>query len=186
MGQIAQGPLRDIDDMELEAERLAAETARVDHPLGFIEREAERQGVDDAPPLSGGAAGAFLDQAVDVVIAHRPPADRPLQVEEAAFRAAAGQRDGHLLQPVLGPVLGLGHRRADHALRRIEIDDRPCLDPLRPLPAETGHPDLPVRRHLADQADHLGRADIQHAEGAAARRPPPERGLPPRLGQHET
>ena len=115
------------------------QAARIGHALGLVGREGQRQGVDRFAAVALGARAALGDDAADVALLHRAPADRPLHVEQPAFRLAAGEVDGDVAQPRVGHVLGLADGGADRPLGLVEIDDAAAAHALAALPAEAEH-----------------------------------------------
>ncbi len=113
--------------------------ARIGNPLRVVGGEGERQRVDDVAPLGGGAGAALQQHAAHVGLGDGAPADRPLHVEQPAFRLAAGEVDGDGAQPQVGLVLGLADRGADRALGVLDVDDAAAAHAAAALPAEAEH-----------------------------------------------
>ena len=63
--------------------------ARVGDAGHAVDGKAQRQGMDRLAPFEIGAAAAFLHDPADVQLGHGTAADRPLHVEQPAFRQAA-------------------------------------------------------------------------------------------------
>ncbi len=108
--------------------------------------------------------GAALgDHAADVALLDCAAADRPLHVQQPAFRLTAGEVDGDLVQPGVGHILGLADGGADRTLRLVQVDDAAAAHALAAVPAEAEHAQAAVGFLTANQADNLGAADIEHA-----------------------
>ena len=125
--------------------------------VGFVDREGERQSVDRVAPFGGDTGAAFHDDAADIVFRHRAAADRPLHVEQPAFRLAAGEVDVDGAKPRIGHVLGLADGGADRALSLVEIGDAAAANAAPLLPAEAQDAQCAVGFGAADQAGDLGR-----------------------------
>ena len=167
--------------MKIEAEFVADHALRVAHVLGRIEPEGGRKRVQDCPPGLGVHRGRSFEHVVDVVFGDGLAAQLRVRAVAARSKAPAGHVDddaadldaGHALRRVDGQAYGM--------LRRMKIDHRAALDPVRALMADAEH--LAAvgataqslgrlhRRQARDQAHDLGSADVEHREnGALARR----------------
>ena len=169
--QRAQRGRGGVDDMQTRVQCRAEQAARIDHVVGRIDGEIQRQDMDRFPAIDLRPAAALVQHAANIVLRHRAAADRPLHVEQARFRLTAGQIDGDGAQPGVGHVLGLPDAGADRFLGGLQIGDVAAVQTPALLPAKTEDPQRAVAFHPADQAGDLGGADIDDAERAGTMMP---------------
>ncbi len=157
--------------MQPRVQRRAEQSAWIDHVVGGINGEIQRQHMDRFPSIHFRSGAPLVQHAANIVLRHRAPADRPLHVEQARLRLAAGQIDGDRAQPDVGHVLRLPDARSDRFLGSLQIGDVAAVQPPALLPAEAEDPQRAIGFYTPDQAGDLGGADIDHAERAGTMMP---------------
>ena len=178
--QVAAGTEIGGRKVHVETEAAGQHPARFAHPVGPVEREADRQRVQQDAPLPSRAAVTGGERAGDVVVG-----DASLDIDfggEALATDSPGRDRRHDgidldLGRALGEINGVAHR----CLGSGQIDHRPTLDPVRDRVAEAEHLDrmtasaqrftLRVGTQLRDQAGDLAGADVErHDQRGAPRR----------------
>jgi hypothetical protein len=146
--------------------------ARIRDAGGPVETEVQPVEVHERAPVALGVGAAAGHQPRDVGLTDDAAIDRRLRGEALRREAAAGDGDVHVLDRHPRHALGLGDRRPDRLLGGVEIGDDARLHPARALMADAEDAGLGrVRARLGrDQADDLGRADVDQTDGAPAPR----------------
>ena len=166
--------------MQVGAEALAHHALGVADAAGAVERKAGRQAVQDGAARLGGAQAGGLAAPDGGRFRQTPPVERHAGVEIGRAEAAAGIGDDDALDLHAGHAFGGVDREPDGGFGLVHVDDDAALDAARPLMADAEdagamgasaqHVRGLGRDQLGDQADHLGGADVEHAEDRALAR----------------
>jgi hypothetical protein len=154
--------------MNRDAQALADHAAGIAQPLAAVERDLDRQRMQDL-----GAVGARLRPGERQGMGHVARADRPaaqLDVDGGhhRLRAAAGDPEHDLAHRAPGLLLGLVHHRQDRRLGCFRIDDRARAQAFGELIAAALQLEA-VAAPARDQAAHLAGADIKYRQRLGTR-----------------
>ena len=156
--------------MHVDAEPLAEHAARVADAAAAVDREADRDRVDDlrGRPFAHAGSRARAPRRMSPSLISCP-AMRDLGADDARGREAARQVDDDLARSSRRPsARRRGRRCRIEALGRLEVDDHAAAHAARDLVADADDARLVVL-DPGDEAADLGGADIERGDQAAAR-----------------
>jgi hypothetical protein len=151
------------------ANPLAEHAAGVAHAARFIHHIRRRRQLDDFITLHLALAAPFAEQGMQMRIRNQRTIERCGGARVDADRRAAGDRDEHVLNAGIGEVFRCRHGFADRFLCFDDACYRSRFDAAGFAQSCPQHPQI-AGLGAADQADRLGRADIQDRDQAGAER----------------
>ena len=152
------------DDMDIDAELLGMEAARLLDAVHPVDRVEGRQRVEDHAPVRPIADQPLASRSsISSSEMRRPPIPTSTSTM-SLIMPAGGKADEHLVDLGAGDPLGLLDRLADRDLALLHVGDEAALHAAALALAGAENPQLPVRAGLGDHRADLGRADVERRD----------------------
>ena len=148
--------------MHVDAEPLADHAARIEDAAAVVDREADRDRMDDLAIRRVAHRIAAFEHLAHIGVADLAPADGDLGLDDARGAIAARQVDDGAVDLLAGHLLGGMHRAADRGAGGLKIDDRAAAHAARDLLADAE--DARLVLDPRDKAADLRRADIDRRD----------------------
>src|SRR3954447_6760847 len=163
-GVVAHRGDRGGHDVHVDAEPLAGHAAWIDDAAAVVDREADRDRVDDLAIRRIPHRIAAFEHLAHVGVADLAPADGNLGLDDARGAIAARQVDDGAVDLLAGNLLGRLHRAAYRGAGGFEIDDRAAAHAAGDLLADAE--DARFVFDACDDAADLCRADVDCRDDA--------------------
>ena len=165
---------------------LAEHATRIADPVGAVDRETDRDRVDQFVIVQPFQRAALVQHPAHVGVADLMAVDRDFNTDGLRHRPTAGQVDDHPAEGLARHLLGGVHGIQDRGLQLVGVDDLACSDPAGdlvtdPADADAGDSGTATHRGHARQQGgsgtvsdaghetaHLARSDIEGGDQSAA------------------
>ena len=153
--------------MHGDTQSLAEHAAGVAHATRFVDDIRRRRGLNYFEAVKPALGSCVGEETQQMRVGDERSVERDGGPGRDAGRRAAGHRNQHVLDARIGVVLGGSHSLTDRLLSKLDAGDGSRLDALGLAQRSTQHLQI-ARLSTADQADHLGRSDIEDRHEARA------------------